>query len=373
MTNRVIAEVFPPGDFIKEELEAREWSQTDLAEVLGRSVRLVNEIVNGKRAITPETATGLAKAFGTSAQFWMNLESSWQLSKLGSEDDAIARRARLYGKFPVKEMIRRSWIDNSSSLDVLETRFAQFFKVENLDCVPHLRHAAKKTHYDDTPSPQLAWLFRVRQIAESMVVPAYSERKLRDAVSSLASLRSEPEETRHVPRLLAECGVRFLIVESLPQSKIDGVCFWLQNAPVIALSIRFDRIDNFWFVLRHEIEHALRKHGQTTECIDVELDQSSLVVDQPQEEVLANTAAADFCVPAEEMNDFVARVKPFFSEQRVLLFAQRLQIHPGLVVGQIQRRTENYAFLKRYLVKVRQYLTGSAMTDGWGNVAPMSQ
>jgi HTH-type transcriptional regulator/antitoxin HigA len=56
MADRKIAEVFPPGEFIKEELEARGWSQVDLAEIIGRQPNVVNEIVMGKRSITPETA-----------------------------------------------------------------------------------------------------------------------------------------------------------------------------------------------------------------------------------------------------------------------------------------------------------------------------
>jgi len=67
---------------LEEELEARGWKQIDLAEILGRDTRLVSEIISGKRSITPKTAIGLADALGTSAQFWMNLETSFQLSKL---------------------------------------------------------------------------------------------------------------------------------------------------------------------------------------------------------------------------------------------------------------------------------------------------
>ncbi len=68
-----------------------------------------------------------------------------------------------------------------------------------------------------------------------------------------------------MPRILAECGVRLIIVEGLPNAKIDGVCFWLDKvSPVIGLSLRFDQIDNFWFVIRHEIEHVLNKDGQDT-------------------------------------------------------------------------------------------------------------
>jgi HTH-type transcriptional regulator/antitoxin HigA len=78
-------EAFAPGEYIREELEARGWSQIDLADILGRPTQAVNEIVNGKRAITPDTAKSLGQAFGTSAQLWMNLESAYQLAQLGHQ------------------------------------------------------------------------------------------------------------------------------------------------------------------------------------------------------------------------------------------------------------------------------------------------
>jgi HTH-type transcriptional regulator / antitoxin HigA len=83
MATRLPAEVFPPGEFVREELEARGWTQGDLAEILGRPLRLVNELIAGKKQITPETACGLAEAFGTDALYWMNLDSAYRLAKEG--------------------------------------------------------------------------------------------------------------------------------------------------------------------------------------------------------------------------------------------------------------------------------------------------
>ena len=79
MTERIPAEVFPPGEFLRDELEVRNWTQTEFAEIIGRPTRLVNEIIAGKRGVTPETAQEFAAAFGTGAQFWLNLETSYQL------------------------------------------------------------------------------------------------------------------------------------------------------------------------------------------------------------------------------------------------------------------------------------------------------
>jgi addiction module HigA family antidote len=89
------AEVFPPGEFIREELEARGKTQGDLARVLGRPLQTVNQIINGRKAVTPQTAIELAHAFGTSPELWLNLESAYRLALARNKvDPGIARRAR---------------------------------------------------------------------------------------------------------------------------------------------------------------------------------------------------------------------------------------------------------------------------------------
>src|SRR5689334_16091963 len=97
---RKFAEVFPPGEFIKDELEARGWTQLDLAQITGRDPVQINLIISGKQALSPETAKQLGDAFGTGMQFWQNLESAYRASLLESEESPIARRANLYELFP---------------------------------------------------------------------------------------------------------------------------------------------------------------------------------------------------------------------------------------------------------------------------------
>ena len=369
MNARVPAEVFPPGEFLREELEAREWSQQELADILDRPPRLISEIIAGKRTITPETAKGLADAFGMSPDYWMNLESQYQLSKVTLPDNKVARKARLYDKFPVREMLRRGWVRTSENIDVLEQRFCAFFSIPDISTNPELCHSAKKTHATLDVSPtQLAWLFRVRAMAIQQVVPAYSRAKLLAALDKLKTLTLSPEEVRHVPRILAEVGVRLVLVESITGSKMDGACFWLDNnKPVIGMTLRFDRIDNFWFVLRHEIEHVLREDGKANYEAVIDTDVGEDKVELPECERLANTAGAEFCVPSAELENFIARVQPYFSEEKVLRFAQRIKVHPGLVVGQLQRKLGRHDFLRKHQVKVRALLLLSADADGWGS------
>jgi HTH-type transcriptional regulator/antitoxin HigA len=366
-----IGDVPHPGFYIREELDAREWQQRDLAYILGTPEQAVNMIIAGKRGVSPEMAKALGHAFDVSPDLFVNLQRAYDMARARDPDPGVARRARLQSAYPVREMIKRGWLQDTDAA-MLEVQMARFFEVANAHDIPHMDHAAKKaSYYEQTPPVQLAWLFRVRQIAKSMPSGRYSEKALREALPRLRSMLLDPEEIRNVPRVLAECGVRFVLVEGLSNAKIDGVCFWLdKHSPVIGMSLRFDRIDNFWFVLRHEIEHVLRKDGQTNEIIDVDIE-AGAAENLPPEERAANAAAADFCVPRAEMDSFVARKAPFFAERDVLGFARRMNVHPGLVVGQIQRRTERWDFLRRYLVKIRAFVLPGAIVDGWGVAAPM--
>lgn len=372
MTDRVPAEAFPPGEFLRDELEARGWTQTEFAEIIQRPLRLVNEIIAGKRGVSPDTARALAAALGTSAQLWMNLETTYQLAKAQPASEGIARAARLRERFPVREMIKRGWIETSENVAVLEKRVLDFFGLETVDADIQFAHAPRKNEREEKADIQLAWLFRVRQLARALQVPDYSRKALLGAIDELEQLMTEPEEIRHVPRVLAEAGVRLVIVEAVPGSEIQGVCFWINEgkSPVIGLSLSYGRIDNAWFNIRHEIEHVLNGDGKEHPILD-DADALSGARDQSEEEKLANNAAANFCVPKEKMDSFIARLDPMYSTTSFLGFARLVQRHPGIVAGQLQKRTGRWDLFRKYQIDIRTHLVDAALTDGFGRAVPM--
>ncbi|TGV72849.1 addiction module antidote protein, HigA family, partial [Mesorhizobium sp. M00.F.Ca.ET.149.01.1.1] len=251
-----------PGEFIREELDARGWSQRDLAYILRVQEQAINPIISGKRGISPEMAKALGDAFDVSAEYFANLQQAYEMANAHAPDPGVARRAHLQNVYPIREMIRRGWLEDTG-IGLLEAQLMRFFGKNDLSDIPYLDHAAKKADYSEDTPTQMAWLFRVRQLASEMVVEGYSETRLRALARDLYRFMIDPEDVRRVPRALAECGVRYVIVETLPKANIDGVCFWLDDAsPVIGMTTRFDRIDNFWFVLRHEIEHVLNRDGR---------------------------------------------------------------------------------------------------------------
>lgn len=372
-TARVPAEVFPPGEILKDELDERGWTQVELAEIIDRHPTTVNEIIVGKRGISHDMARVLAAALGTSGQLWINLDAAYQAAKLRNDaDDArIAHRAKVIGKGPVKEMLRRGWIEPSDNYAVLETRVCRFFEIEHLDEEPESPlHAEKKstTYNEPTSIAQTAWLRRALQLAR--VVPAakpFSQQGLQEAVRRLRLLPHAPQEARHVPRILSEAGIKFVIVQPLTGSKIDGACLWDGGTPIIAMSLRFDRIDNFWFVLFHELDHVRNDVLSLDDDIEARRNDETL----PPAERHANEYAAETLVPDGQIDSFAARVGPYYSAKRIEGFAHLMQVHPAIVVGQLQHRGEvTYSSFRKMMAPIREWILPSALTDGWGVTLP---
>ena len=162
-----------PGVFVGQELEKRGWSQADLAFVLGFASSTISMLVSGKKDVNANLAKMLGKAFDVPADHLLNLQKQYDLAHADEPDAALLRRARVHKEYPLREMIKRGWIDGGKDSRPPEEQLARFFRVESIDEVPHMRHAAKRTKYEDVPPKQLAWLFRVSQLANDMVVPSY--------------------------------------------------------------------------------------------------------------------------------------------------------------------------------------------------------
>ena len=377
-----MAEAFPPGEFLKEELEARNWTQEDLANILGRQTSVISSIVNGKRAISLDIATELGEAFGTGLEYWMNLERIYRSFLKSKEGHSVfARRAKLYAKAPVGEMKKRNWIKPSNDWSVLEQEVLHLLEINSLDEQPRVfSHAAKKaTPYEEAITPaQTAWFFRARDLARGIQAGKFSDDSFANTMNKVKSLLINPEDIRQVPKILAEGGIRFLVVENIAHSKIDGACFWLDEySPVIAMTIRYDRLDNFWYVASHECGHIKNRDGLNQEypIIDVNLvgEEATPFSDKSDIEQRADLFAQSTLIDQAALEHWIARTAPLYSKMKITAFARMNHIHPALVLGQLQHRGEvHWSHSREMLVKIRHLITSSTLTDGFGQVLPSS-
>ena len=362
-------EIRTPGDYLRTELKKRGWTQTDLAKILDRPLPTVNRILQGKHGITPDMAVTLGAALGDPPELWMQREMVYRLSLAKTADETVKERSRLYKMAPVKEMMKRGWIETTADPAVLSAELCRFFGTDNLATVPSLCAHTKKTgRTSPMTNEQQAWCFRARHMALSLEAERFTDTRFNKGIAELRKIAAWPEEVRRVPRILASMGVRFVIVEPLLRTKIDGASFWLnRDSPVVALSARYDRIDSFWHSLGHELSHIKNRDGLSVDAGIVGEDRIS-PVELDATERRADEEAAFFVIDQVELQDFIARVGPMYSRDRINQFANRLCVHPGIIVGQLQYRAEiGYSAFRNMLVKVREFVTSKTLTDGWGH------
>ncbi|MBN1450960.1 MAG: HigA family addiction module antidote protein, partial [Anaerolineales bacterium] len=204
------ARAVPPGRIIRRELEARGWTQKDLAAIMDRPEQLISQIVNARKQVTPETALQLAAAFGTSADFWLNLEAHYQIHEARQTYDAsgIERKSRLYSLAPVTELLRRGWIAPQDTAEELEQAVCYFLGIEDLTQTPHL---AVNFHHSETYTPevaaQVAWVRRVEHLAGAQAVGAFDRARLVAEIPGLLAFAAAVEGVRQIPAFLQALGV----------------------------------------------------------------------------------------------------------------------------------------------------------------------
>jgi HTH-type transcriptional regulator / antitoxin HigA len=356
MSELIPAHPRSPGLVLKRELETRGWSQKDLAQILGRPAQVITEIVRGTKQITPDTALELAAALGTSARFWTSLETEYRLclaQSRRSTGSVIERRAKIFELLPVSELVRRGWIKGSRDVDELQQQVFAFLRVSSLEEEPRLAASYRRsTDSEDVAAAQRAWLRRVEILADAQrITTKFSVSKFRSAIPSLRAMAAQTEGVAMVPEFLAEHGVRFVVVRHLPKTKVDGAAMYAANHPIVALTLRYDRIDWFWFTLMHEVAHVALGHKRG------HLDFLDERTTDDEDEAAANDFASDALLSTDAVASFAHSQSGLISRLAVEKFAQQQGIHPGVVVGRLHfLGLIPYSHFRGTLEKVGDYL-----------------
>ena len=338
--------------------------------ITGRSSKAINDIVRGRSGVSPDMAGCLAAAFGNTPEEWMLVDAAYRLSLISSDTAEIEKRAGLFSRAPIREMQRRGWIKTTDEIDELELELGRFYDTGSAHDTKRLSVAARRSATAPSLTPaESAWFFRAKQLAGTLLAAPFSEERLPKAKSELRRLASHPKEARHLGKLLAEYGIRFVVVEPLTGIRTDGAALWDDAGPIIAMSIRHDRVDGFWFTLMHEFSHIRHGDPNSVDSGMVDAEEGILIrLAQSEVEDRADREAASSLIPSKELESFINRVGPLYPRDRIIQFANRIRIHPGIIVGQLQYRKEiGYRSMRDQLVKIRDIVTSTALTDGWGH------
>jgi HTH-type transcriptional regulator/antitoxin HigA len=327
-----LAEVFPVGEYLAEELEERGWTQVEFAEILGRPPQVVSEIISGKKEITRESAAQIGAALGTSAELWLNLQDAYYLWRQHQDErtqsalDDVRLRARLKELAPMAVLRKRGIITESSTHGQAE-QLRQLFGLKSIYDKPELQIAARRSnHAEDVSSTQMTWLACVHRKAESMRASTYSEADSRSLAEHLSRKVKDPSVFRELPNVFADVGVRLVYVEAFPASKIDGASFLFDGSPVIGISGRGQRLDKVLFTLLHEMAHVTLGHITGGLILD---DDAQDTVGQ---EKAANELAAQWILPKR-----LPRPPDRVSHGWVVANASSQGVHPVVIVGRLQK------------------------------------
>lgn len=333
--------VSPPGDTLAETLEEIGMSQAELARRMGRPTKTINEIVQGKAQIVPETAFQLENVLGIPASFWMARETAYRtaLARTHRHSTVLAPdTVEWAGKFPCKEMASWGWLKRCArKADYVQGLF-EFFRVAS----PRAWEATwsrsevifrRSQVADGNRYAVSAWLRRGEIEAAGRLVRPFNADSFRAALERCRALTlAAPEQ--FVPAVQKQCasaGVVVVFVPELPRALVSGASRWLSSQKaLIQLSLRFKTDDQLWFSFFHEAGHILL-HPKKGIFIDNGHGTSALEED-------ANAFARDTLIPDDAFRAFTM-VRPI-SERRVRDFAKLLNVAPGIVVGRLQHERQ---------------------------------
>lgn len=232
-----------------------------------------------------------------------------------------------------KELVARHWLKTVDDDSPLETVFFDL----PISKQPTLFR--KSTKADE--NLLAIWQAKARAQAEYLYLteelPDFTG-LTKEQLRKLATLSVDPQVVRQLPLILAKVGIILVYVYALPGMNADGAVFHLSTGhPVIAMSLRFPRLDYFWFTLLHELAHLVLHNDRLKEPVffDVEAEEADLA------EKAANRLAKDSLVDRNSWRNCTPRYDP--SESAVITFAAEQGVHSSIVAGLLARDTGNYA------------------------------
>lgn len=319
-------------------------SQRDLVTYIGSRAK-VSEVLSGKRAITMAMARALHEHLGIPAEVLLQRTGVRELTA-----DADPRR------FPLREMAKRGWVSNppdfASHAQALIDDLFHRAGGRQAAAALYRKNDHQRMNAKVDPYALEAWCLHVLAEANAVSPPVDYERGVvtHDFLQEVAHLSSRENGVRQVRGLLAERGIAFQVAPHLPKTHLDGAALWSGDGrPVIGLTLRYDRIDSFWFSLLHELAHVslhLDKDSSDWFVEDFTLGNTGGTSGDLKEQE-ANEWAQNALIPSAVWEASPVREEP--TAMAVIDLAQALGIHPAMVAGRVRYEQRNYHLLSQFV------------------------
>ena len=333
--------VSAPGETIEDLLEERDWTQAELARRADFTRKHVNELVNGRAAITPDTAFRLEAVFGAPAGFWLAREAQYR-ETLGRSRNRAAMRSEVswLQELPLAHMIEHGWVQSAEKPEERVAECLRFFGVASVEVwrrhyeVPLAAFRASPK-FEKKVGAVAAWLRRGELGATDLRCAPYEKTGFKDVLGELRSLTNASEPGVFVSRLVELCaaqGVAVVFVPAPTGCPASGAVRWLSpQKAMLILSLRHKTNDHLWFTFFHEAAHVLL-HSKKMQFVDLD---DGLGGEHEEE---ADRFARDWLVPATAARR-LARLGQAgrVSKAAVSRFAGEVGVAPGIVVGRMQK------------------------------------
>jgi HTH-type transcriptional regulator / antitoxin HigA len=317
-----------PIEAIRFRMEQQGLAAKDLIPYLGSRSK-VSEVLAGKRPLSVSMMRNLHRGLGIPAASLLSDNRVEETTKLN------------WKRVPFAEMRRRGWIQNlprsaSEAARLLEEWASP---VRDLELAPMYRHhirSAKTVNHESLA----VWTIQVAKRAlEAPPSGEFSSEWSAQFFRDLVRLSAFSNGPALAKEFLDHHGIA-MVVEAKLTTGLDGAAMTCHGIPVVALTIRYDRLDNFWFVLMHELVHLFKHLNSTTESFYDDLDSDDQA--DPRE-VEADQLAGELLIPREEWEHSPARTVR--SVVTATHLAQKLQIHPAIVAGRVRKIYKDYRVL----------------------------
>lgn len=269
-----------------------------------------------------------------------------------------------WSKFPVAEMYKRHWFDDfegslDAALAAANTLIPDFVNRATGRSLIALHRKRVRTGSQIDEYALLAWECRVLLLAAKEGVGSTFDVGAIDNrwITALARISEKPDAPLYAKEHLKRAGIVLVVEPHLPSTHLDGAALWSKGGPVIGLTLRYDRVDNFWFVLFHELFHVI-KHINRSKINGVFDDLESQSTDTI--EIEADTLSSEALIPENDWSSSLARYVR--SPESVIDFAKSMHISPAIVAGRIRHEANNYVILKDLVGQgeVRKYFPGAS-------------
>ncbi|MBC2735692.1 MAG: transcriptional regulator [Desulfobacteraceae bacterium] len=335
-----------PIDAIKFRMEQIGLVQKDMVPYIGTKSK-VSEVLNGKRPLTLSMMRSLNKNLGISAEV---------LLKEPGADFPNQIQEMEWSRFPLLEMAKRNWIPPSDDIrEKAEELIRDFIEqAGGLDTVPKpCFRQGKKGRYNAKMDlfALTAWCIRVQSVArKNPLKTKYVKNSIKlGTMQEVARLSYFDNGPLLAKEYLEKHGVHLIVVPHLPKTYIDGAAILLPDGtPVIGLTLRYDRIDYFWFCLLHELAHVSKHLSTSDRLIIDDLDLRGKKVEK--EDIIekeADEMTRNGLIPKRiwDRNPISGKA----STAEIYALSEKLKIHPAIIAGRIRFEQKNYRLLSRHV------------------------